>query len=351
MFTGQNQKKGIYALIFSSLLLGIGGGYLLTAPQISEIKNEMLMLNSTLQEVKSNNLYMNKTIIQQEKDINNYIHEIVELEGSLADAEALIANQSEQILNFDIIISKVNTRNSLWIVNNGIEIIEINPKTGDIISKYTIQHMIGDEYHAGWPSGIAHDGEFFWLAAADSDEILKLDPNDMSILSIYDSPGPIPMGLTWDGEYLWCVDAGPNSFTRGRVYKLDHDTLEVVSSFSLSSLEPSGLTWDGNALWIIDEGSETSDPSLHKYDITGQRQDRFYLPIPSQSVGLAWEDDYLWLSFSTFDSESHTEIGEIYKFYPRTHKLIKKYEIPPDSNRYVGLTIAPSSNFWIWNDN
>ena len=296
---------------------------------------------------------MNNTIIQYEHDISNYLLEILEFEETLADAEALIANQSNQIQNFDNILSKVNTRNSLYIVNSGIEIIEINPKTGDIITTYIIQHMIGDDYHAGWPSGITYDGEYFWLAAADSDEILKLDPNDMSIVSIYDSPGPAPMGLTWDGEHLWCVDkVGPHSNARGKLYKLDRDTLEVIQYFSLFGKEPTGLTWDGNYLWVIEEGDEMSGPILSKIDPdTGYPQSTTNFPsIPNHFVGLAWEENYLWLSFSSYDSENPAEIGKIYKYYPKITKLIEQFEIPPDSNIYAGLTLAPSSNYWIWDE-
>ena len=61
------------------------------------------------------------------------------------------------------------------------------------------------------------------------------------------SPGNEPRGLTWDGDYLWCADAGTDS-----VYKLNISDGSVISCFAFSiQSSHGGITWsdDGN-MWI-----------------------------------------------------------------------------------------------------
>jgi len=67
------------------------------------------------------------------------------------------------------------------------------------------------------------------------------------IVDSFPSPASEPRGLAWDGEYLWCADAGTDS-----VYKLDTSDGSVISSFPFS-IEPDygGITWsDDDNIWI-----------------------------------------------------------------------------------------------------
>lgn len=67
------------------------------------------------------------------------------------------------------------------------------------------------------------------------------------IIDSFPSPGSEPRGLAWDGEYLWCADAGTDS-----VYKLDISNGFVISSFPFSiESNYGGITWsDDNNIWI-----------------------------------------------------------------------------------------------------
>lgn len=67
------------------------------------------------------------------------------------------------------------------------------------------------------------------------------------IVDSFPSPGSEPRGLAWDGEYLWCADAGTDS-----VYKLDISNGTVISSFPFSvGATYGGITWsDDNNMWI-----------------------------------------------------------------------------------------------------
>ena len=90
------------------------------------------------------------------------------------------------------------------------------------------------------------------------------------IIDSFPSPGSEPRGLAWDGEYLWCADAGTDS-----VYKLDISDGNVMSSFPFS-IESSygGITWsDDNNIWIA------NGDYVYKVDpATGDTVSSFHCP-------------------------------------------------------------------------
>ena len=67
------------------------------------------------------------------------------------------------------------------------------------------------------------------------------------IFNSFPSPGDTSRGLAWDGEYLWCADAGTDS-----VYKLNPSNGTIVSSFPFPiGSSYGGITWsDDNNMWI-----------------------------------------------------------------------------------------------------
>jgi len=55
-------------------------------------------------------------------------------------------------------------------------------------------------------SGAAWDGAYLWISDWKHQEIMQLDPADMSVITSFSSPGTHPLGLTWGGSSLWCAD-------------------------------------------------------------------------------------------------------------------------------------------------
>lgn len=96
------------------------------------------------------------------------------------------------------------------------------------------------------PGGLASDGTDLWLSDLKHSKIMKIDPADMTVISLFDSPGPEPRGLTWDGSSLWCVDG-----TDGLIYQMDPSG-NVTDAWSALVTDPWGITYDGQHLWILD---------------------------------------------------------------------------------------------------
>ena len=116
----------------------------------------------------------------------------------------------------------------------------------------------------------------------------------LQIESIYDSPGTGPVGLAWNGRYLWNTD-----YAKGKIFRIDPETgeydIELVCPGNLS-----GLTWDGRSLWqsLHDGGTlRRINPETNDFDQTIMVWEHGWLS------GLAWDGANLWAN-----SQQHGKI-------------------------------------------
>jgi len=162
--------------------------------------------------------------------------------------------------------------------------------------------------------GLAWDNGFLWaseggLTTTYPGVIFKIDTAG-NILSSFDAPGqssqgPHPMGLAFDGTYLWSVD-----FLDDKIYKLSKSGA-VIGSIPAPSGIPSGLAWDGTNLWV----SEWYTYKIYKLNPeNGQILMSFNAPDFEEEYpfGLAWGGTHLWASTS----------NGIYKLDPATGAVL-----------------------------
>ena len=140
------------------------------------------------------------------------------------------------------------------------------------------------------PMGIAFDGTYLWNTDYATHKIYKLDRSGGNIISSINSPGPNPRGLTFDGIYLWNADS-----TQNKIYKLDISG-NVIDSFTSPGTDPSGLTFDGTYLWNADYATD----KIYKLDLSGNIIDSFVSP-GSNPMGLAFDGMFIWNVDSTTD--------------------------------------------------
>ena len=161
-----------------------------------------------------------------------------------------------------------------------------------------------------------------------------VNSNDYTLRdTIYSFPTPNgwPSGLAWDGEYFW-INALDSLLSPCKIYKVD--TMgRVLKSFSMpDALFGGGLEWDGSNLWLADEQSA----KLFKIDTTtGISLEQYNLPsfgfYDPNGFGLAWDGEYLW----------HSQYGDssmIFKLDPLNGQIINSF-IPPKSS-ILGITYA-----------
>lgn len=105
----------------------------------------------------------------------------------------------------------------------------------------------------------------------------------MNIVDSFDSPGSDPLGLAYDGTYLWNVDSANNM-----LYKLE-TTGGVVESFDTPTYNAKGLVYLGNYLWI----STLTNKRIYKLDMSGNALG--YITGPGNNItDLGSDGYYLW---------------------------------------------------------
>jgi len=138
-----------------------------------------------------------------------------------------------------------------------------------------------------YPTGVAFDGSYVWIADDGTDRIYKVNPSTGSIVSQFPAPGRSPEGLAWDGTYLWVCDWGTD-----KIYKVNPTTGDIVYQIPAPYGYCRDIAWDGAYLWVVDS---VTDIVCKLNPITGAVVKSFASPCPKPR-GLAWDGSYLWVS-------------------------------------------------------
>ena len=154
-----------------------------------------------------------------------------------------------------------------------------------------------------------------WVADRKEDKLYCLDMASGAVIRKIESPGYWPMGLAWDGKYLWNADIqGRGAISEnldGMIHKLDPENGTILATLRSPSSSPRGIAWDGKYLWCVDNRKDmviqfsTHDgTTIHSF------------PSPSSDPqGICFDGKYLWISDRVKD--------EIYMVDPATgHVLI-----------------------------
>ncbi len=147
-----------------------------------------------------------------------------------------------------------------------------------------------------YPAGLTFDGQHLWVSDFRTDKIYELNKKGDIIRSI-PSPAYWPMGLTFDGKYLWCADAKGlipqgDEYHDGRIFQIDPKDGTVVKTLFAPTPAPLGLAWDGKYLWCVDD--------IHNKLIQFDPQDGTTIKeYPSPDLhpqGVTFDGKYLWVS-------------------------------------------------------
>lgn len=134
---------------------------------------------------------------------------------------------------------------------------------------------------------------------------------NLEIKQRFDSPGTGPVGLCYDGRFLWNAD-----YSSGKIYRIDPQTMEsdvvLVCPGNLS-----GITWDGRSLWqsLHDGGTlRRINPESNDFDQTIMVWEHGWLS------GVAWDGKHLWTA-----SQQH---GKLFKLDPESSDVLATIPVP-----------------------
>lgn len=199
--------------------------------------------------------------------------------------------------------------------------------TGEVSKKFKTPGEI--------PTGLTYDGEYLWMADRKDKMLYAVDPSTGEVAGSIQSPAYWPMGVAWDGKSLWNIDVKggvPLSENyKGVVYQINPEDGTVLHSVNVPASQPRGLTWDGEYLWCLDNGKNRV---IQFNPDDGTTIKSFKAPA-TDPRGLTYDGEYLWISDRTRD--------EIYMVSPEDGSVIIITEAPGEFTR--GLAFF-DKNLW-----
>jgi hypothetical protein len=148
---------------------------------------------------------------------------------------------------------------------------------------------------------------------------------DVTIYDSFESPGPNPLDLTWDGSYLYNADPATGMVYRidietkaytsfwigygihgicfdnehlyvstvdhSKILKVNPNNEEIVESFEAPGMSPAGLVFAQGMIWVSDSSSGT----IYQIDpANGQAVDYHPMPQGTNLHGLAYHNDLIY---------------------------------------------------------
>ncbi len=206
-----------------------------------------------------------------------------------------------------------------------------NRAAGDILGTYT-----------GMPAsntGMVWVGDLLYIA---NYGYYTLDVYDISTQSVIGSY-PIhadPLGITWDGLYLWIGDM------MGNVYAYNLDGSSAGFSFSCPFSMYPAISWDGN--YFVTCPIFTIDPTIYKLDATGAIIDSYVGSIGMEINQIVWVPEHtggnVWMTNWVYDIIAQLDLTDTDGSYAMVNSFID-----PTENMDAYAITHHNSNLW-WAD-
>lgn len=219
---------------------------------------------------------------------------------------------------------------------------KIDPSDGSVVGTIPVP----DPYQFYKVKGLAYDGQYLWVFedVSGTDKFFKVDPNTGAVLKTIYSPhnnyiggmtfqdghiwfsnyygsspegilikmdttgvpvdtivaqGEQPMGIAFDGQFLWCAEDSIYGTARNRIFQYDPVNLTYTGTYIRNpSLKPRDMTWDGNYLWLVSHNTTNSE--IYQIALTGGTPD-IELPVTSLSFNLVSIGDTLSYAFNVLN--------------------------------------------------
>jgi hypothetical protein len=213
--------------------------------------------------------------------------------------------------------------------------------------------------------GLAWDGSGLWMSGCDTMLFAKVDTNG-KLIDKFMLPGMVMADhLAWDGKYLWANlhsmpgDSGPPD---GRLIQIDTKARKIIKTIEVpfrdaATMTPMGMAFDGTYLW----SNDPKNGSFYRIDPkTGAGKDKPYwdsLTINGKKIGpcgISWDGHRcLWISDLNLDAfiQVDPKTGQAVSFLmgPNNPDPTKHGKFRPDHVKqlFTGMTTDGKGRVWI----
>ncbi len=132
--------------------------------------------------------------------------------------------------------------------NHPDKIYKVDPANGNVLK--TINSPVNN-----YVGGITYENGHIWLSnyygTTPEGILIEIDTTGVQGGTIT-TEGEQPMGVAFDGQFIWCVEDSGYGNTRDEIYQYDPATSSYTGTFIRNpSASPRDMTWDGSYLWMI----------------------------------------------------------------------------------------------------
>lgn len=155
--------------------------------------------------------------------------------------------------------------------NSGAVLKTLNSPENNYIGgmDYFDDHIWYSQYFASQPSG--------------QDVIIKMDTTGVPVDTII-SVGEQPMGVAYNGQFVWCAEDTGFGATRQEIYEYDPATSAYTGNFIRNpTASPRDMTYDGTYFWLV--SYNTTNSIIYQFGIHGGTPE-ITLPTDELNFGL-----------------------------------------------------------------
>ncbi len=193
---------------------------------------------------------------------------------------------------------------NLWVfedISGTDKFFKVDPNTGAVLKSFNspVTNYVG---------GMAYADGFLWISqyyasSPPRDILIKMDTTGVPVDTIV-AVGEQPMGVAFDGQFIWCAEDTGYGSSRQEIYKYDPVTGAYTGEFIRNPDDsPRDMAWDGQYLWLI--GYHTTNSKIYQIAITGGTPD-IELPVTSVDFGLTAVGDTAHFPFTILNTGDDT---------------------------------------------
>lgn len=209
--------------------------------------------------------------------------------------------------------------------------------TGAVLD--SIQSPIED-----YTGGMAFGDSSLWLSQYYQPNVIhQVDTANGAILQTINAVGEQPMGVAWDGQFVWAAEDTGFGATRKEIYQYDPGTGTYTGTFIKNPDDaPRDMAWDGQYLWLV--GYYTQQ--IYQIDVGGGGTPEINVPVteinfPLTEIGQTstFQVNIQNTGTATLDIDSLVFTNSVFSSNVAGFPV----EIPQGSSSTIGFTFTPTS--------